>query len=149
MLLWLACIKAMPAFHLLYCSLTQWAAEAPLSEVLCGMISYSAEDMRTKKDIAFTKPRVEIISFEKLTVGFGPKVSFNLICVLDCDVYWKQWNLVFMVISETVSRTEWMFERHLYHPTNKVYLKLTKADTVFINLSHESRNPFLFHCRVY
>lgn len=38
-----------------------------------------------------------------------------------------------------------MFEGHLYHYTNELYVKLTKPDIAYMNLSCEYRNPFLFH----
>ena len=38
-----------------------------------------------------------------------------------------------------------MFEGHLYHYTNELYVKLTKADIAYMNLSLEYRHPFLFH----
>lgn len=37
-----------------------------------------------------------------------------------------------------------MFEGYLYHPSRELYLRVTKADFVYMNLSHESRNLFLF-----
>lgn len=58
------------------------------------MISYSAEEIRTKIETAFTKPKAWLISFEILILCFDWKASFDLwICVLDGDinkkVVWK------------------------------------------------------------